>query len=293
VARPCRASAQRVAAFRALFDERGLGRLTSVIDLGSQWCSVEDLSAVAFDRARIVMVNEAHNGFSRCPRTRQVGRRVIAAAHAAGCRTLAMEALPNFDGPAEFVSRLPQRFGYLAQPEMVALVDEALQAGWQLVAYEQAAGQILPEHRADQLSLAATNHRELMQAENLARIVCRVDGPVLVWCGNDHAMKWVPPEAEWVPMGVRFAQFADDAVFLIDQTATIRFTNEYAASLTLDEATQAMLNHRFGGTAGLLHESLPTSGQRRKAAYDAIIASIDNEMIGATDEPPAPLSGQR
>lgn len=95
---------------------------------------------------------------------------MIAIAHAAGCRTLAVEALTNFDGPAEFLSRLPQRFGHLAQPEMVALVDDALVAGWQLAAYEQAQEQILPEHRADQLSMVASNHRELMQVENLANI---------------------------------------------------------------------------------------------------------------------------
>ncbi len=264
-----------------------------MIDAGSQWCSVEDVATTAFERARIVMVNEAHNGFSRCPRTRHVGRRVIAVAHAAGCRTLAMEALPNFDGPAEFVSRLPQRFGYLAQPETVALVDEALGAGWQLVAYEQAPEQILPEHRADQLNIAATNHRELMQAENLANIVSQVNGAVMVWCGNDHAMKRVPPESAWVPMGTRFTQLTDDAVFAIDQVATIRFAPEHEPSLILDEATQALLNHRFGGTAGLLHESLTTTGQQRWAAYDATIASTDNEMIGAIDEVPAPLSDQR
>src|SRR5690606_2103476 len=100
-------------------DEHGSDRLVNVLDVGSQWCSVEDVATTAFERARIVMVNEAHNGFGRCRRTRHVGRRVIAVAHAAGCRTVAMEALPNIDGPAEFLSRLPQRFGYLAQPEMV------------------------------------------------------------------------------------------------------------------------------------------------------------------------------
>lgn len=247
----------------------------------------------AFEWARIVMVNEAHNGFSRCPRTRHVGRRVIAVAHAAGCRTLAMEALPNFDGPAEFLSRLPERFGYLAQPEMVAFVDEALGAGWQLVAYEQAPGQILPEHRADQLNVAAANHRELMQAENLADIVSRVDGSVMVWCGNDHAMRRVPPESEWVPMGTRFAQITDETVFAIDQVATIRFARGHEPSLILDEATRAVLDHRFGGTAGLLHESLTEPGRQRWAGYDATIASTDNEMFGTIDDVPAPLSYQR
>ena len=40
------------------------------------------------------MANEAHNGFARCVRTREVGVRMIWAAHEAGGRRLAMEALP-------------------------------------------------------------------------------------------------------------------------------------------------------------------------------------------------------
>ena len=58
------------------------------------WCSVEDLTRYAFTQARVVMANEAHNGLARCVRTREVGIRMIRAAHEAGVRRLAMEALP-------------------------------------------------------------------------------------------------------------------------------------------------------------------------------------------------------
>jgi hypothetical protein len=54
------------------------------------WCSVEDLVRWAFAHAPVVMANEAHSGLARCVRTREVGVRMIQAAHEAGVRRLAM-----------------------------------------------------------------------------------------------------------------------------------------------------------------------------------------------------------
>jgi hypothetical protein len=48
------------------------------------WCSVEDLVRWAFGHAPVVMANEAHSGLARCVRTREVGVRMIQAAHEAG-----------------------------------------------------------------------------------------------------------------------------------------------------------------------------------------------------------------
>ena len=62
------------------------------------WRPVEDLVRWGFAHAPVVMANEAHNGLARCVRTREVGVRMIRAAHEAGVRRLAMEALPR---PAE------------------------------------------------------------------------------------------------------------------------------------------------------------------------------------------------
>ncbi|HZY08455.1 MAG TPA: hypothetical protein VFE69_11945, partial [Ilumatobacteraceae bacterium] len=76
------------------------------------------------------MMNEAHNGMARCPRTRRVGSEVLPAAHAAGCRHLAMEAIYNEDAGPIFLTGPPQEVGYLAQPEMRELVDGALNLGW-------------------------------------------------------------------------------------------------------------------------------------------------------------------
>ena len=58
------------------------------------WRSVEELTRWGFTHAPVVMANEAHNGLTRCIRTREVGIRIIQAAHRAGVRRLAMEALP-------------------------------------------------------------------------------------------------------------------------------------------------------------------------------------------------------
>jgi hypothetical protein len=49
---------------------------------------------MGFAQAPVVMANEAHSGLARCVRTREVGVRMIGAAHQAGVRRLAMEALP-------------------------------------------------------------------------------------------------------------------------------------------------------------------------------------------------------
>jgi hypothetical protein len=58
------------------------------------WCSVEELVRWGFGHAPVVMANEAHDGLTRCVRTRETGIRMIRAAHEAGVRRLAMEALP-------------------------------------------------------------------------------------------------------------------------------------------------------------------------------------------------------
>lgn len=102
------------------------------------WCSVEELTLWGFDHARVVMANEAHNGIARCVRTREVGIRIIGAAHQSGVRRLAMEALPGpADSPPGPVQAIPQDAGgYLAQPEMGRLITTALDLGWSLWAYE-------------------------------------------------------------------------------------------------------------------------------------------------------------
>ena len=88
------------------------------------WMTPSEIASYGFARSPVVMMNEAHNGMSRCARTRRIGREILPAAHAAGCRTLAMEAIPNLgEGPSLLTS--PPEVGYLAQPEMRELVEGA------------------------------------------------------------------------------------------------------------------------------------------------------------------------
>jgi hypothetical protein len=95
------------------------------------WCSVEDLTRWGFSHAPVVMANEAHSGLTRCIRTREIGARMIRAAHQAGVRRLAMEALPwpadGSPGPIRDLSGAipPNAGGYLAQPEMRGLITTA------------------------------------------------------------------------------------------------------------------------------------------------------------------------
>ena len=102
------------------------------------WCSVEELVQWGFAHAPVVMANEAHDGLARCIRTRDVGIRMIRAAHEAGVRRLAMEALSwPAEGIAGPIRAIPTADGgYLAQPDMRRLIATALELGWSLWAYE-------------------------------------------------------------------------------------------------------------------------------------------------------------
>jgi hypothetical protein len=69
------------------------------------WHPVEDIVRWGFAHAPVVMANEAHSGLARSVRTRETGVRMVRAAHEAGVRRLAMEAL---DWPADPVNEDPR-----------------------------------------------------------------------------------------------------------------------------------------------------------------------------------------
>jgi len=96
------------------------------------WCSVEELTRWGFGHAQVVMANEAHDGLERCIRTRDVGVRMIRAAHTAGVRRLAMEALPRpaDDSPGPIRAIPPEEGGYLAQPDMRKLITTAVELAY-------------------------------------------------------------------------------------------------------------------------------------------------------------------
>jgi hypothetical protein len=242
------------------------------------WCSVEDLTRFAFDHAAVVMANEAHSGLAHCVRTREVGVRVIRAAHDAGVRRLAMEALPwpseGIPGPITAMPEVP--FGYLTQPDMRALIGTALDLGWSLWAYEAS---IDPDMKPGEMpTLESTNRREREQAGNLCRLTAAAPGePLLVWCGNSHAMKTVS-DGEWVPMGYHFAAMSGSEHFVIDQTVTVEFT-EHGAVRWVRELLAGLEDTlaAFGGTAGILRDQAPPP-LNSWPGVDALVVSTDNAL---------------
>ena len=242
------------------------------------WRSVEELIGWGFAHARVVMANEAHNGLTRCVRTREVGVRMIRAAHEAGVRRLAMEALrwPAEDTPGPIVTMPPGPGGYLAQPDMRRLIATALELGWSLWAYEAS---IDPDMKPGEMpTLESTNRREREQAGNLCRLTAAAPGePLLVWCGNSHAMKTVS-DGEWVPMGYHFAAMSGSEHFVIDQTVTVEFT-EHGAVRWVRELLAGLEDTlaAFGGTAGILRDQAPPP-LNSWPGVDALVVSTDNAL---------------
>lgn len=242
------------------------------------WQLPADIVGGAFERVDVVMMNEGHSGLARCARTRRVGQSVLPAAHARGCRYLAMEALPNPAGGFALSRELPSpSFGYLAQPEMVDFVAAALAFGWTLVAYE---AQIDMERvrAARPETIDDVNDRERQQAEHLvaAKDALGADARMLVWCGNGHGLK--RRVQDWVPMGVRFAELAGHEAFSIDQLATVSFDDDHRPQIPMTADLEATLTS-FGGTAGYTADDVP-DGYPVPYGYDALVLSTDNTMVG-------------
>lgn len=234
------------------------------------WMMPSEIVVHGFATSPVVMMNEAHSGMSRCVRTRRIGREILPAAHDAGCRHLAMEALPNLAGGANVLTLPLFEVGYLAQPEMREFVEAAVRLGWSFVAYEI-------NYQDDGISMDATNRRELVQAENLVAAWQQIrPAPMMVWCGNAHHAKL--PAQEWTPMGVHFKNLAGFEPFSIDQTATIAFAPGHKANIELTDDLRAAVEAR-GGTAGFIAGD-PPPGLEVPHYFDALILSTDNVMVG-------------
>jgi hypothetical protein len=240
------------------------------------WCSVEELVRHGFAQAPVVMANEAHNGLTRCVRTREVGIRMIRAAHDAGVRRLAMEALPwpdeDIPGP---IRDIPQASsGYLAQPEMRRLIAVALELGWTLWAYEAVVEMTADTDPAEFLTMEFTNWREREQAASLCRLTAAAPAePLLVWCGNGHASK--VEFGDWTPMGWHFRALSGIDPFVIDQTVTVAFNDPPRpwVQALLAELGDTLAAH--GGTAGILSAQAPQPLSGRDYV-DALVVSTEN-----------------
>lgn len=233
---------------------------------------------MAFDRSRLVLANEAHNGLRRCVRTREVGMRLVRAANTVGVRHLAMEALSDREltKAANRDRELPQvRGGYLAQPEMRALITTALQLGWTLLAYE--ADMTRKPQEFHHLSREETNWRDEQQARNLADAVTALgDSPLLVWCGDHHLAK--ERIGDWRSMGSWLGELCGVEPFAIDQTLTVYFDDNRRRLAGAWSTAFASELDRHGGTAGFLTEDAP-NGWPAPDLADAFLLSTDNDMI--------------
>ena len=243
------------------------------------WRSVEELTQCGFARAPVVMVNEAHNRLARCIRTREVGVRMIRAAHEAGVRRLAMEALPwsAEDTPGPIWTIPTGRGGYLAQPDMRRLITTALELGWSLWAYEARERVAADTDPAELLSLEHSNWRDREQARNLCQVLAAAPAePLLVWTGGDHASK--EPTHGWVTMGCHFPAMSGTDPFVIDQTLTVDFTGQSRpwVQALLADLSETLAAH--GGTAGILREQAPTP-LNGKTGVDAVVVSTHNTLI--------------
>lgn len=242
----------------------------------------EELVEIGLSRSRVVLMNEAHNGWLRCVRTREVGKRVLPVAHAAGVRHLAMEALAD-RGLVEEANRkrsLPEVRGqsYLAQPEMRRFIQTALDLGWTLIGYE--ADMSLAPADWDPLSDEFTNWRERQQALNLVGALefLSSGARVLVWCGNGHLYRSPRPwtDGTWIPMGWHLRDISGTEPFAIDQIVTVDFGEPVDEKQAVALERYAPDLRLLGGTAGFLAEEAPEAWAREDV--DAVLISLDNEM---------------
>jgi hypothetical protein len=212
------------------------------------------------------MMNEAHDAITRCVRTREIGVRLLPTAHAEGVRHMAMEALPQgVDTGSSGTRRLAQwEDGYLAQPEMRRLIEEAEELGWRLFPYETRRYPVEP------------NDREEDQARNLVRVLTTLppDTPLLVWCGWGHLYKRRLFESNFRPMAHQFWEISSVEPFCIDQTVTVEsLRHPIGPWHRLAERERWRLD-ALGGTAGFLVADSPIPWP----FVDAVLLSTANAL---------------
>lgn len=244
--------------------------------------SPEELARIGFERSRVVIVNECHDGDRHCPRTRAIGRRLLPIAHEAGVRYLAMEALnETFARQANETRRVPSNgVGYLGQEDMRALMADALALGWNLLSYECDFSQ----WRGDTRTAEFGNWRDAEEARNLTEFLARSpeDLKLQVWCGNSHQRK-TPQRypgvrgATWIRLGKRFRELSGIDPFVIDQSVTVEY--RWRRSPRRNDVKRYRTELReLGGTGGFLRGEDPDSRWRDDLSADAWLLSLDNSM---------------
>ncbi|MFD2587444.1 hypothetical protein ACFSQJ_10920 [Croceitalea marina] len=215
--------------------------------------TIHEIVDSAFENSKVVMINEVHAGQKRNKRTRIVGQLALPKAHSHGVRTLAMEALTlPFAQEANRTRKVPlidTKFGYLHQPDMMQLMQTALDLGWNLVPYEDF------DYKGAS-TIEAINAREKIQAQNLFEIFKKLpkNEKLLVWCGNSHLNK-NPAEISmgtFFPMGYQFWKISGVEPFVIDQTPTVDLKGDGSAFKKW-EAYKDKLKTNFHQTMGILN----------------------------------------
>lgn len=261
-----------------MFQDRCSPNNNNEAQLAIPWKSVAEIVRCGFQTSPVVMANEFHRGNQRCIRTRVVGCEIIWAAHQAGCRTLAAEAVAKEDlVELNEYGVLPSspKGHYLAQPDMQRLLQMALELGWNFAHYEADSKQF---NGVRPLSMVEINMRECEQAQNLHKLLDHYD-QLLVWCGNGHHCKVAVND--WNPMGFEFQKASGIEPFCIDQTQTVNHGGSmppFGPALAKRHKVDLCLR---GGTAGFLTSQIAADPvlSRCGHGYDALILSDDNEII--------------
>lgn len=232
------------------------------------------------------MMNEAHSGQQRNIRSREIGQRILPTAYAVGVRHLAMEALPSWVAQEINETRQLPDFssGYLADPEMRAFVQTALDLNLTLIAYDIERGDYEQEQYDpnNPMSLELNSLRERVQAEKLVGTLQNLapNALLLVWCGNSHHLRMTTPlnDGELTLMGQHFVELSGITHFAIDQTVSVRFSNDSARAERFAPFMSEL--SQLGGTAGFLTEEAPPIflDSQFVDAVDAIILSTENAL---------------
>ena len=228
------------------------------------WQAPEDLVSFGLQQSRVLMMNENHDGPAHCPRTRRVGLSVLPAAHRAGCRILAMEAISEEEAERFNQTRKVENAGnYLTSADLAAMAQSALDLGWQLAAYDSTGHPTYTE-------------REMAQARALTELVSELEPSekMMVWAGNCHPME-VELNNGRKYMGAYFKEMSGIDPFTIDQGETTIFPGDCPS---LDWKNYQSELAPFGGTAGFLGKD--ATGSLSDGAYDAFIFSSDNDFVG-------------
>jgi len=247
----------------------------------------QELVRIGYQRSRVVMMNEGHNGLKRCVRTRRVGLSILSEAYGAGVKHLAVEAMGLDQAQiANQTRKLPRSdpsdSGLLAQEDLRVLIQAALDLGWTLYAYDFGPP---PPGMPPAHSLETSNWRDLQQATNLAAVLASIPAKerLLVWCGDWHLYKrpvrvdFDGLHGTWVTMGCHFGRLSGVEAFAIDQTQTIQWFPES------QDPFPGLMMSRYGSrlesmgkTAGLLKGE--DSDLDARAGVDAFLLSTENDL---------------